>query len=970
MPIVAKFSRVVAAIAALGFTTLAIAGLAGWIGGKGPDRRRIYRIGWRDLPPFEMRGSGPEPTGLAVELVRDAAEKCGIRLQWVFVAQEPEVAIPKGEADLWTILTITPERLAKMHISQPLFETDHCLLVKRESPWLSAAGLAAAGAKARIGTSGPRLDLPVLRKAFPQATMMAWPDVPTALTDVCAGVSDAAYMNEYSALAALFDNHTCADTALRWISMPHDHAQLGIGSSFQFSSVADSLYDEVQSASTQHRLSDRTSQWGYLSYRLESIGGLAAARRREARKSAAAVGFGVLLVAALVLAVRIHRERDRTRHAETAMRHAEQTLRRMTDNLHETVAAFDMERHLTYVNPAFEKLTGQRPDNMATRVAAGTCLFPYIEPAGRAEAEADFLAAFEGKSVHDRECRILLPSGEEKWASYSWGPILDEEGVQIGVHCSARDLTARHQMEARLQQTSLRLTTLLNNSPLAVIEFAPDHSIVNWLGGAERVFGWTADEVRGKGVLDFRFVHEDDWGEVRKAMRAMDKGVPAVCRNRNYRKDGSVVWCEWYNSVLPPVGDAPPAGLALVLDISDRHEAENALRISEEKYRNIVEAAPIGILQSTPSGRFLSANPKLASMFGYESPEQMIREVTNIPSDIFVKPERRYEMARRAAEREGFQREEVEYRRRDGAPFVANLFLRAERGPDGAVRMYEGFVEDITERKQAENELRRAHDQLETRVRERTTELSVANEKLKELDRLKSQFLASMSHELRTPLNSIIGFSGLLRQELAGPINDEQKKQLDIIRTSSRHLLSLINDLLDVSRIEAGRADLHAEYFDFADVAAEVAQLMGPMADIKKVLITVDIPEAGILMFSDRKRTLQLLLNLVNNAVKFTPGGFVRIAAKATQTDLRVSVEDSGIGIKPEHVGMLFEAFRQVDGSARRVYEGTGLGLYLCRKILQLMGGQIDVKSEFGKGTRFEFVLPLRMTTAGGGSPS
>jgi signal transduction histidine kinase len=257
--------------------------------------------------------------------------------------------------------------------------------------------------------------------------------------------------------------------------------------------------------------------------------------------------------------------------------------------------------------------------------------------------------------------------------------------------------------------------------------------------------------------------------------------------------------------------------------------------------------------------------------------------------------------------------------------------------------------------------LREAHLVLEHRVEERTAELSAANERLKELDRLKSQFLASMSHELRTPLNSIIGFTSLLRRGISGPVTEEQAKQLGIVQTSATHLLGLINDLLDVSRIEAGKADLQCEPFDFVDVANEVIRTMQPLAEHKGLPIVLSIHQPTIPMHGDRKRTVQLLLSLMSNAVKFTAKGSITVTATTSTTNLHVEVVDTGIGIKSENVGLLFEAFRQLDGSAKRVYEGTGLGLYLCRKLLSMMGGEISVKSEYGKGSRFMFSLPLAL---------
>ena len=374
---------------------------------------------------------------------------------------------------------------------------------------------------------------------------------------------------------------------------------------------------------------------------------------------------------------------------------------------------------------------------------------------------------------------------------------------------------------------------LVRNSPLAVIEWDSGRHVVKWTGAAARMFGWEASEVLGKRVDEWRFVHEGDWEPVRTAMSAMELGENCISRNRNYRKDGALIYCEWYNSVLLDQTGVYRGGLSLVLYATDRRHSEEALQVSEEKYRQIVETAPVGIFRSTVEGRLLSVNSKRGGLFGYDSREELVTSVHSIGEQLYVDPQQRRAIVGRVTESDEFIRDDIGCRRRDGSTFLCTLSLRAVRDGQGRLAFLEGFLEDITERRRAEESIREAYDALERRVRERTAELSAANERLQELDRLKSQFLASMSHELRTPLNSIIGFTSLLRQGLPGAVNAEQKKQLDIVQTSASHLLALINDLLDVSRIEAGRADLEREPFDFVDLLEEVLRSLQPMADRK-----------------------------------------------------------------------------------------------------------------------------------------
>jgi signal transduction histidine kinase len=232
-------------------------------------------------------------------------------------------------------------------------------------------------------------------------------------------------------------------------------------------------------------------------------------------------------------------------------------------------------------------------------------------------------------------------------------------------------------------------------------------------------------------------------------------------------------------------------------------------------------------------------------------------------------------------------------------------------------------------------------------------------ERAKDADRLKSAFLATMSHELRTPLNSIIGFTGILLQGLAGSLNEEQKKQLGMVQTSSRHLLSLINDVLDISKIEAGQLDLFYESFDLKQSIEKVTKSILPLVEKKGLEFRSEIETSIATVYCDQRRLEQIMLNLLSNAVKFTNTGYVKISAWQENEHCWISVKDSGIGMEEDELKKLFVPFSQIDSGLTRKYEGTGLGLSICKKLIALLEGTIQVASKTGKGSTFTISFPI-----------
>ncbi len=255
-------------------------------------------------------------------------------------------------------------------------------------------------------------------------------------------------------------------------------------------------------------------------------------------------------------------------------------------------------------------------------------------------------------------------------------------------------------------------------------------------------------------------------------------------------------------------------------------------------------------------------------------------------------------------------------------------------------------------------ELKEMNREMEARIQQRTAELAQAMEKAQEADRLKSAFLATMSHELRTPLNSIIGFTGILLQGLAGPLNDEQRKQLGIVQNSARHLLALINDVLDISKIEAGELKLSAREFDLPESLRKVFEMVLPLAQKKGLEMILVIEKDVSRVVGDQRRLEQIILDLLNNAVKFTEKGFIKVTCSADGDQYVLSVSDTGIGIKPEDLLTIFHPFRQIDTGLARKHEGTGLGLSISKKLVTMMGGTIHVASRWAEGSTFTVRFP------------
>jgi signal transduction histidine kinase len=293
-------------------------------------------------------------------------------------------------------------------------------------------------------------------------------------------------------------------------------------------------------------------------------------------------------------------------------------------------------------------------------------------------------------------------------------------------------------------------------------------------------------------------------------------------------------------------------------------------------------------------------------------------------------------------------------------------FINAERQQilDLLISTYEQAVQvnselQARERQVIELNMRLAHHagELETINRE----IALKNLELAEASRMKSAFIANMSHELRTPLNAIIGFTGALLMKLPGPLTGEQDKQLNTIRNSARHLLSLINDILDVAKIEAGKVTLSVEPIQCQNLVAEVADTLRPLAQQKGLALEVELAPQPVTLETDRRALTQILINLANNAIKFTEKGTVRITlsqrADADGMVTEFAVADSGTGIREEDQAKLFQAFSQLDSTSTRHAEGAGLGLYLCQNLANLIGGSLFFSSDFGHGSTFTLAM-------------
>lgn len=384
-----------------------------------------------------------------------------------------------------------------------------------------------------------------------------------------------------------------------------------------------------------------------------------------------------------------------------------------------------------------------------------------------------------------------------------------------------------------------------------------------------------------------------------------------------------------------------------------------AAAFAESRFQKLLEAAPDAILEVDGRGRIVLINDAAEKMFGYTRDELMRLNVDALVPSAMRHPHQQHRGAYTAhpQTRPMGSGLELHAQRKDGSLFPVEISLSPNRVGD-ELRVI-SVVRDISRRKEIEGRLKAVQERYTSELAAKNQQLEARNRDVEKANRLKSEFLASMSHELRTPLHTIIGFSELLSEELEGPLTPKQKRFIGHILQDSRHLLELINEILDLSKIESGRLELQVGSFEFPGCLEEVFGGIQPQAAAKQIRLENRNTFTESLC-ADRLRVKEILYNLLSNAVKFTPeGGVVWVESAVQDQFLRVTVGDTGIGIVPEEQELVFEKFYQVGSTTKGTREGTGLGLPITRKLVELHGGRLSLRSKPGEGTQFTFTLPL-----------
>jgi PAS domain S-box-containing protein len=654
----------------------------------------------------------------------------------------------------------------------------------------------------------------------------------------------------------------------------------------------------------------------------------------------------------------IGRDVTARRQSRDALHKSEQRFQAIFDQTFQHMSLLNPNGTVFKINHSALMFSGLQPADVIGRPIWET-YFWNASPDVRAQTRAIIAEAATGKFVFlHYEAEIRGAAAQTAIIEFSIRPLKDAIGTVLLLLLEGRDVTGRKRAELQLRASQERYRAvveqvaegifLLDTQTMRIIETNPTF---------QHLLGYTAEELQHLTIYDI--IAEPVIEEVNFNIGlAIHHGWHFIEDGQYVRKDRSLIDVEISASLI--TYDTTRMLCVVVRNIAERKQAEAQLRESEERYRRIVETATEGIWLIDENSITTFVNQKMADMLGCT-----VEEMEGQPLTAFM------DEANYAAANEGVKRRkrgiteqhEFCFRRKDGTEVwtlvSTNPIFDQERHYQGALAMFT----DITERKRAETALEQERALLTQRVAERTAELSAVNAALARAVRLKDEFLANMSHELRTPLHAVLGQAEVLAEEIYGLLTVEQHKSVQMIEQSGRHLLSVINDILDLAKIEAGKVELDIQPVALATCCQTSLQFIKQIAQKKSIKVSFSMDHTVEMIYADGRRLKQILVNLLSNAVKFTPDNGeigLEVLANAEEEVVALTVWDTGIGIAPQKMDRLFQPFVQVDSGLARKHEGTGLGLYLVHRLIDMHGGNISLESSEGQGSRFTITLPWR----------
>lgn len=641
---------------------------------------------------------------------------------------------------------------------------------------------------------------------------------------------------------------------------------------------------------------------------------------------------------------------------EDVLRESEEKFKSIANYAVSWESWFGPDGKYIWVNPGVEYFTGYSAQEI---LALPDFVSTVIAEEDRPTFIQRFQEAIHGNRRENFEFRYLHKNGVKRWLSASWQPIYDTQGNPLGTRSSGYDITDRKLAEEKLRESELKLQDVfsLMQEGMALNELVfdeqgeiVDYRILEVNPAYERISTLTHEQVIGKKATE---IYGMSSAYIKEFWRQNQHAVHNIITEYYVPQTN-----QWRTiSTSAPVDNK---FTTMFSDITDRKLAEDALRESADLLeKTIFSLLDAVLIIDADTVKIVNCNPAASAIFGYSRQEMLgqttlFLHVNQASLDEF----RQHLYSDMEAGKDFMFLPEFKMKRKDGTVFISEHSVVPLINKQGRRTGWVSVVRDITERKRAEEEIHQLNVNLEQRVKERTAELARAN-------RAKDEFLANMSHELRTPLNGILGNAEILLEGVHGSINQKQSQSIETIHSSGQHLLNLINDILDVSKIESGKFELHPESISVQLICESSLTFIKQLALKKSIKVEYNPSPSASAIFADPIRLKQILVNLLSNAVKFTPeNGNIKLEAwkDARSDQFEFSITDSGIGITPEDQQKLFKSFVQLDSGLARQHEGSGLGLALVRQLVEMHGGSVGVKSEPGKGSCFHFTIPARST--------